>query len=240
VPELLIVPIEPAVDTIETTEQPPFELRKEGEGERLVRHGKILLLSISGSIERRRHDWRRGAEGRESVSNFLAARSVQVQLGHFQGGAMFGKRISEYLDFQKVALIVVAVVGLLRLALSLAGVPNAKVAYLSMNVVTWAAAIYYGVAVYTRGFGTYRHLLPLGLFQIVVQQAIAVLGILLAIAGYDNVYAAPEFSFNVANQWLHLLSHLTIGIVVPPFLLWAVESLVLWITKKVKRQPATA
>jgi hypothetical protein len=153
---------------------------------------------------------------------------------------MFGKRISEYLDFQKVALIVLAVVGLLRLALSLAGVPNGKVAYLSMNVVTWAAAIYYGVAVHTKGFGTYRHLLPLGLFQIVVQQAIAVLGILLAIAGHDNVYAAPEFSFNVANQWLHLLSHLTIGIVVPPFLLWAVESLVLWITKRVARRPATA
>jgi hypothetical protein len=153
---------------------------------------------------------------------------------------MFGKRISEYLDFQKVALIVLAVVGLLRLALSLAGVPTSTVAFLSMNVVTWAATIYYGVAVYTKGFGTYRHILPLGFFQIAVQQVIAVLGILLAIAGRDNIYAAPEFSFGVANQWLHLLSHLTIGLVVPPFLLWAVGSLVLWITKKVARRPATA
>jgi hypothetical protein len=65
-------------------------------------------------------------------------------------------------------------------------------------------------------------------------------GILLAIAGHDNVYAAPEFSFGVANQWLHLLSHLTVGIIVPPFLLWAVGSLVMWITKKVARRPATA
>ena len=68
---------------------------------------------------------------------------------------MFGKRISEYLNFQKVALIVLAVVGLLRLALSLAGMPTSKVAFLSMNVVTWAAAIYYGIAVYTKGFGSY-------------------------------------------------------------------------------------
>jgi hypothetical protein len=109
-----------------------------------------------------------------------------------------------------------------------------------MNVVTWAATIYYGIAVYTKGFGSYRQILPLGLFQIAVQQVIAVLGILLAIAGYDNVYAAPEFSFNVANQWLHLLSHLTIGLIVPPFLLWAVGSLVLWITKMVARRPAMA
>ena len=153
---------------------------------------------------------------------------------------MFGKRIPEYLNFQKVALIVLAVVGLLRLALSLAGVPNSKVAFLSMNIVTWAAAIYYGIAVYTKGFGSYRQILPLAFFQILVQQAIAVLGILLAIAGYDNVYAAPEFSFGVANQWNHVLAHLTVGIVVPPPLLWAVGSLVMWITKKVARKPATA
>ena len=153
---------------------------------------------------------------------------------------MFGKRIPEYLDFQKVALIVLAVVGLLRLALSLAGMPTSKAAFLSMNAVTWAATIYYGVAVHTKGFGSYKHILPLGFFQILVQQVIAVLGILLAIAGYDNVYAAPEFSFGVASQWNHLLAHLTIGLIVPPFLLWAVGSLVLWITKKVARKPATA
>jgi hypothetical protein len=153
---------------------------------------------------------------------------------------MFGKRISEYLDFQKVALIVLAVVGLLRLALSLAGVSTSTVALLSMNAVTWAATIYYGIAVYTRGFGSYRQILPLAFFQILVQQVIAVLGILLAIAGYDNVYAAPEFSFGVANQWHHLLAHLTIGMIVPPFLLWAVGSLVMWITKKVLRKRATA
>jgi len=41
------------------------------------------------------------------------------------------KRISEYLNFQKVALIILAVVGGLRLALSLAGVPNSTVAFLS-------------------------------------------------------------------------------------------------------------
>jgi hypothetical protein len=153
---------------------------------------------------------------------------------------MFGKRVSEYLRFQRVWLVLLAVVGVARLVLSLAGVPNPTVAWLSMNVIGWAAALYYGVAVHTRGFGSYRQILPLGFFQTVLQQSIAVLGILLAIAGYPNIYAAPEYSFNVQNQWLHALSHVTIGILVPPLLIWGVASLVMLITKKVARRPATA
>ena len=107
---------------------------------------------------------------------------------------MFGKRVAEYLGFQKVWLILLAVVGLGRLGLSLAGLPDRTVMWLSMTVVGWAAVLYYGVAVHTRGFGSYKQLLPLMIFQVVLVQAIAVFGILLAIAGLPNIYAAPEYS----------------------------------------------
>jgi hypothetical protein len=153
---------------------------------------------------------------------------------------MFGKSVSEYLRFQRVVLAVLAAVGLARLGLSLAGVPNAAVAWLSMNVVGWAGVLYYGVAVHTRGFGSYRQLLPLALFQITLQQLIAVLGILLAIAGRPNVYAAPEYSFGAQSQWLHALSHLTIGIVVATLLMWGGASLVLLVTRKIVRRAAVA
>ncbi len=153
---------------------------------------------------------------------------------------MFGKSVSQYLDFQKVFLVLLAGVGLARLGLSLAGVPDSAARWLSMNVVAWAGALYYGVAVHTSGFGSYKQVLPLGFFQTVLQQSIAVLGIALAIAGFGNIYAAPEFSFNAQSQWTHLLSHLTIGIVVPPLLLWGVASLVMLITKKVTPRPAVA
>ena len=153
---------------------------------------------------------------------------------------MFGKRIPEYLEFQKVFLVAIAIVGFLRLGLSIAGVPNTTTRWLSMNVVAWAGVFYYGVAVHTRGFGSYKQLFPLGLFQIVVQQAIAVLGILLAIGGLPNVYAAPEYSFGSNSQWAHLAAHLTIGLVVPPLLTWAISSLVLLVTRKTSRRPATA
>ena len=82
------------------------------------------------------------------------------------------------------------------------------------------------------------------IFQVVLVQAIAVLGILLAIAGFPNIYAAPEYSgppfARSPNQWSHALAHLTIGIVVPVLLSWGVASLVLLITKKVARRPTVA
>src|SRR5437867_3847931 len=157
---------------------------------------------------------------------------------------MFGKRLSQYLGFQKVWLALIAAVGLARLGLSLAGLPDSTVKFLSITVVGWAAVFYYGVAVYTKGFGSYKQLLPLMIFQVVLVQSIAVAGILLAIAGFPNIYAAPEYSgppfARSANQWSHALAHLTIGIVVPVLLEWGVASLVLLITKKVARRPAVA
>jgi hypothetical protein len=157
---------------------------------------------------------------------------------------MFGKRLSEYLKFQKVWLALIAAVGLARLGLSLAGLPDSAVMFLSMTAVGWAAVIYYGVAVHTKGFGSYKQLLPLMIFQVVLVQSIAVAGILLAIAGFPNIYAAPEYSgppfARSSNQWSHALAHLTIGMVAPVLLWWGVGSLVLLITKRVARRPAVA
>ena len=153
---------------------------------------------------------------------------------------MFGKPLSQYLRFQKVILALIAAVGLARLGLSLAGLPDTTVAFLSMNVVAWAGALYYGLAAHRKGFERYKQLLPLAFIQTVVMQSIAVLGILLAIAGFANVYAAPEYSFGAQNQWVHALAHLTIGIIVPSLLIWGVASLVRLIATKMARRPATA
>ena len=150
---------------------------------------------------------------------------------------MFGKRVSQYLEFQKFPLLFIAVVGLARLTLSLAGLPDDTVKFLSITVAGWAVIFYYGVAVHTQGFGSYKQLLPLMLFQVLLVQAIAVFGILLAIAGWSNIYAAPEYSgppfARSANQWSHLLGHLTIGIVAPVLLWWGVASLTMLIAKRV-------
>lgn len=146
---------------------------------------------------------------------------------------MFGKSFAEYVRFQMPVLVILAVVGLARLGASLAGAPEATVKWVAMNIVLWSGAIYYGVAAQRRGFGSYKQLLPLVVVQVVLFQAIAVLGILLAIAGYPNIFAAPEYSFQAGSQWAHLLAHMTIGIVAPSLILWGVASLAMLVTRKV-------
>lgn len=153
---------------------------------------------------------------------------------------MFGKRLSEYVGFEWALLLILALVGLARLILSIAGLPNSAVRWVSMNAVVWAGAIYCGIAVFTRGFGSYKQLLPLVFLQALVFNAMVVLGILLAIGGVPNIFAAPEYSPPGLSQWIHALIHLTAGIVVPSLLLWGVASLTLLITKKVARRPALA
>ena len=111
-----------------------------------------------------------------------------------------------------------------------------------MNALLWTGAVYYGVAVYTRGFGSYKQILPQAFFQVLILHVVAVAGIVLSIAGFSNIFAAPEYSgpATAHNQWLHALSHLTIGMVAAPLVLWGAGSLAMWLTKKTARRPAVA
>jgi hypothetical protein len=156
---------------------------------------------------------------------------------------MQGRPVSTYLAFQWPFLALIAGVGLLRLGLSLFGLPDTSVRWASMNAVLWTATIYYGVAVYRTGFGGYRQLLPLVFLQLVPFHGVAVLGIGLAIAGHPNILAAPEFSPPIEGpngQWLHALAHLTVGMAVPTLLLWGVACLAYRITKAAAPRPAAA
>jgi hypothetical protein len=153
---------------------------------------------------------------------------------------MFGKPVREYLAFQKWWLVALAVVGLLRIALSLGGLPDATVKWVSTNVVGFAAFLYYGAAGYRSRF-LYKQLLPLAFFHAVVFHALAVAGILLTIAGFPNIYAAPEYA-PFPNQWFHIGAHLTIGMVAVSLIGWAVASLSMLVTRAVspRRVPATS
>jgi hypothetical protein len=154
---------------------------------------------------------------------------------------MSGKKISAYLAFQKPVLVALAAVGLARLVLSVAGVPDKVVVWCSMNLVGWIGALWYGVAAHRRGFGTYRHLLPLAVFQMALFHAIAVVGILLAIAGWSNIYAAPEFSGPAAqDQWVHLAAHLTVGMVAGSLVTWAGSCLAMLAARKVAPRATAA
>jgi hypothetical protein len=162
---------------------------------------------------------------------------------------MFGKTLSEYLRFQRPVLILVAAVGLLRLVLSLAGVPNASVKWLSVTVAAILGAAYYGVKVEQERFGGYRQLLPLVFLQNALVQAIAIVAIALAIfTGRDNIYTAPEYSIEIANPaahaadgktWGHAVAHAVIPMVVGTLLWWGIASLALLVTRHTARRRKT-
>jgi hypothetical protein len=152
---------------------------------------------------------------------------------------MFGKSLAEYLGFQRVVLALIVLAWFVRLALSLAGVANTSARWISVTAVLLAGVVYYGVAVYRKGFGSYRQLYPLMLIQSIVGEGLVALGIALAIlTGRGNIYTAPEYSGGGdGGTWLHAGAHLFLGVIVLPLVSWAVGSLVMLVTRKVAPRP---
>jgi hypothetical protein len=147
---------------------------------------------------------------------------------------IFGKRLSEYVAFSKPFLGLILVVGIARLVLSLAGVPNAAAKWFSITVVMWIGVLYYAVRIRTTGFGSYKHLLPICVLQSLVSELIIVPGIILAIVtGHDNIYSAPEYSFGSDGKtWLHVAAHLGLGTTIGPLVGWLIGCVILFASKK--------
>jgi len=146
---------------------------------------------------------------------------------------IFHKPLSEYVAFCRVFLILIPLVGIVRLALSLNGAPNSTVQWVTMTGLMWIAAIYYAVKVHATGFGTYRHLLVLYVLLNLTTQLVSILGIVIAnVTGRENIFSAPEFSFQMGSSWLHVAAHLFIGTIAGSLVPWLVGSLVLALTRK--------
>lgn len=149
--------------------------------------------------------------------------------------SMFGKRLSEYIEFQKPILWLIIVVGLIRLALSLAGVSVGMAKWFSITGALVIGSVYYGIRVHTRGFGGYKHLLALSVIQNLLAQVFIAAAIALAIfTGHDNIYSIPEYSGGSDGKtWLHAGAHLVFGGIALSLFGWLVSSITMFITKRV-------
>ncbi len=147
---------------------------------------------------------------------------------------IFGKRLSEYVAFCRVFLVLILAIGLARLALSLGGVPNSTTKWLSMTAAVWIAVIYYSIRTHTSEFGSYRQLLPIVALLNLVAQVVAIAGIAIAIfTGNNNVFSSPEFAFGSDGKtWTHLLAHVFIGTTVGSLVPWLIGSGLLAATRK--------
>ena len=155
---------------------------------------------------------------------------------------IFGKPVSEYVSFTKWILWLIVIVFVARLALSLAGLPNTDVKWLSVTGAAFVGLVYCAVRVPLTGFGGYRHLLPLFVLQGAVANLLIAGAILLAMArGVDNIYSAPEYSGGVDGKtWTHAGAHLVLGIAIGPLVVWLVGAGIMFIVKKVSPSASTA
>jgi hypothetical protein len=147
---------------------------------------------------------------------------------------IFNKSLSDYVRFVRLFLVLIAIAGVTRLALSLSGSPNATAKWFSMTGLTWIAVVYYSIRVQTTGFGSYKHLLPVLALLNLVAQAIAITGIAIAIfTGHANIFSSPEYAFGGDGKtWSHLLAHVFVGTIAGSVLPWIVGCGILALTPR--------
>ena len=146
---------------------------------------------------------------------------------------IFGKHLSDYIGFQRVFLLMLLVVGLLRLALSVGDVSIFIVKWLSLTGLLLIGFVYYSIRVHTSGFGSYKQLLVVLAIQWILAQSIIIASIILAIlSGKDNAYSIPDYSQgNDGKTWSHVLAHLIV-IIIGTLVFWGVGSALMFFTKR--------
>jgi hypothetical protein len=166
---------------------------------------------------------------------------------------MFGKKVKEYVRFERWILILIVVVFALRLGLSLAGVSKPEypvmigtviptipkaTEWVSMNLVLLVGILYCAIAVQTRGFGTYKHLFLLILLQTTMVHFLVGMGIILGIVtGHNNVFTALEHCGVCGAsglKWSHALGHIFLEPPLMSLISWLPASGILFVTRKVR------
>jgi hypothetical protein len=162
---------------------------------------------------------------------------------------LFGKRLSEYLQFQKALLLATLVVGTLRFGLSIAGFSHNIVKWLSLDAMAVFSACVYAVRIHIQDFGSYRNHLVMVVIQNLLIQAIIIAAIVLGIlTGQDSIFTAPEFTIDPitgrpgtdGRTWTHAVEHAIFGFVVISTFLWGLGALVLLAARKIAPRECAA
>jgi len=139
---------------------------------------------------------------------------------------IFGKTLGEYLRFAAGVVALVVVVGLTRLALSLAGVPVSAAKFVSVTTMALLGVAYLAVRTHTSGFGSYRQLLPLMVITLGAASWVSGFAVVLAIVtGQDNIFSLP----------FHAFAHFVLAPFVAGFIAWGLAALILRLTKLATR-----
>jgi len=113
-------------------------------------------------------------------------------------------------------------VGVLRFILTVAGLPNGTVKYVSMSAVIAAGAVYFAIRTKThkeRLYATYLLILPYMIIEVLA------LGYTW-LTGQQTIFHAPEYSMGFSIMW-HTLGHLVGGLTWEPLTLFVLME-VIW------------
>jgi hypothetical protein len=148
---------------------------------------------------------------------------------------VFGKKLADYIQFEKWILVGIGAMWAIRLGLSLAGTSFTVTRWFSINIVLLVGLIYCSIAVHTAGFGSYKQLLGLLFIQTAFAHLLIAMGIAAGIVtGKDNAYTAPEvFGGSDGKTGVHIAAHL-IAAVILPLITWLIGSVILFATKRVR------
>ena len=155
---------------------------------------------------------------------------------------IFGKTAGQYLRFAAGVMALVVVVGVARLALSLAGVPVPVTKLFSVTTMSLLGVVYFGVRTHTSGFGSYRQLLPLMVITLGAGSWVSGFAVVLAIiTGTDNIYSIPEYSGGGEGKtFFHAFAHFTFAPFIAGVIAWGLSSLVMLVTKVATRSARPA
>ena len=141
---------------------------------------------------------------------------------------MFGKKFSEYVQFDRWILILITLAFVVRL------ITNAR--WASINLVLLVGLVYCSIAVHIKGFGSYKQLFGLLMVLNVFAHTLIALGIVIGVVtGADNIYTLPEFfggssGRNFLHAGIHVVASFLASVVA-----WLVGSLILFVTKLLRR-----
>jgi lysylphosphatidylglycerol synthetase-like protein (DUF2156 family) len=151
-----------------------------------------------------------------------------------------GHRMREHLRLLGFPFALIFVVWLLRLVLSLTGVPNSIVRFASVTAATALAIVVAIVLMHWRNFGGYASVVVASFLLNVWSEVLIVLAVAFSVLSrIENIYTAPEYSVpgEDALHLVHMRAHLTFGIGIGTLEGAAMGSLVLWLLRTLLPSP---
>jgi len=150
---------------------------------------------------------------------------------------LLGKSAGDYLSFVRTGMILIVVMGVIRFAVGASGVPYERAThFVSLTILTSLLAVIYGLRAAVRGFGGYRHLLPLVSMLSACMYGFIILAILVeGLGGIQGYFHAPgtglapsgmSIGFHIAGQLF--------AMVVFTLVLWGLASLGFFLSRHLR------